>query len=68
MADVEAAARRKAHKEAGGVLSPVAIYVVRRIDEIFAIERDTCGACLPTGAWPNDSAWCDRSWTSCGRP
>mgnify|MGYP001807356284 CR=1 FL=1 len=43
MADVEAAARRKAHKEAGGVLSPIAIDVVRRMDEIFAIERDLWG-------------------------
>jgi len=43
MADVEAAARRKAHNEAGGTLSPIAVDVVRRMDEIFAIERDLWG-------------------------
>lgn len=43
MADIEEAARRKAHKEAGGALSPIAIDVVRRMDEIFAIERDQWG-------------------------
>jgi transposase len=43
MANVEEAARRKAHNEAGGALSPIAIDVVRRMDEIFALERDLWG-------------------------
>ena len=43
MADVASAARRKAHKDAKVVLSPIAIDVVRRMDEIFAIERDLWG-------------------------
>lgn len=43
MADIEEAARRKAHKETGIVLSPIAIEMVRRMDDIFAIERDLWG-------------------------
>jgi len=43
MADVEFAAHRKAHKGAGVVLSPIAVEVVRRMDEIFVIERDLWG-------------------------
>jgi hypothetical protein len=43
MADVEGAARRKAHNETGVVLSPIAVEMVRRMDEIFAIERTLWG-------------------------
>jgi transposase len=42
-ADVEAAAQRKATGKKPIVLSPIAIEVVRRIDAIFAIERDIKG-------------------------
>ena len=48
LADVEAAARRKARsKKAGGkqpaVISPLCLEAVQRIDKLFAIERDING-------------------------
>ena len=43
MADVEENARRKAAGEKQIALSPIAIEVVRRIDALFAIEREING-------------------------
>lgn len=47
LADVEAAARRTArartHGGTPGVISPIALEAVRRIDALFAIERDING-------------------------
>ena len=39
LADVEEAARRTAHGKAPGVISPIAVEAVRRIDALFEIER-----------------------------
>src|SRR5579862_531679 len=39
LADVAANARRKAQGKSGSVISPLALEAVRRIDELFAIER-----------------------------
>jgi transposase len=43
LADVEAAARRRAQSKAPAVISPIAVEAVRRIDALFAIERDING-------------------------
>jgi transposase len=43
LADLEAAARRKAQGNATAVISPIALEAVRRIDALFAIERDING-------------------------
>jgi transposase len=43
LADVEAAARRKAEGKTPSVISPIALEAVRRIDALFAIERDING-------------------------
>ena len=43
LADLEAAARRKAQGKTLGVISPIALEAVRRIDALFAIERDING-------------------------
>ena len=45
MADIEAAARRKVQSKGrvAPVVSPIALEVVRRIDALFAIERDING-------------------------
>jgi transposase len=43
LADLEAAARRKAQGNATTVISPIALEAVRRIDALFAIERDING-------------------------
>jgi transposase len=43
LADLEAAARRKAEGKTPGVISPIALEAVRRIDALFAIERDING-------------------------
>ena len=43
LADVEENARRKAAGKSGIPLSPIAIEVVRRIDALFAIEREING-------------------------
>jgi transposase len=43
LADVEAAARRKAHGKTPLVLSPVALAAVQRIDALFEIERSING-------------------------
>ena len=43
LADVEAAARRTARGGTPGVISPIALEAVRRIDTLFAIERDING-------------------------
>ena len=43
LADVEAAARRTARGGTPGVISPIALEAVRRIDALFAIERDING-------------------------
>jgi transposase len=51
LADVEAAARRKAEGKIPSVISPVALEAVRRIDALFDIERDINGqsaACRQT--------------------
>ena len=43
LADVEAAARRRAQGKAPAVISPIALEAVRRIDALFAIERGING-------------------------
>jgi transposase len=43
LADLEAAAQRKAQGKTSGVISPIALEAVRRIDALFAIERDING-------------------------
>lgn len=43
LADIEAIARKKAKGKTDAVLSPLAIEAVRRIDELFMIERDING-------------------------
>lgn len=43
LADIEAAARRKAKGKTPLVISPLALEAVRKIDAIFAIERDLNG-------------------------
>ena len=43
MADIEGTARRRAAGRTGAVLSPIAIEMVRRIDELFEIERSITG-------------------------
>ena len=43
LADLGAAARRKAQGKTLGVISPIALETVRRIDALFAIERDING-------------------------
>jgi hypothetical protein len=43
LADLEAAARRKAQGNATAVISPIAVEAVRRIDALFEIERDING-------------------------
>jgi hypothetical protein len=43
LADLEAAARRRAKSKKAAPTSPLAFEAVRRIDEIFAIERDING-------------------------
>jgi transposase len=43
LADVEAAARRRAQGKTPSVISPIALEAVRRIDALFAIERDING-------------------------
>jgi transposase len=43
LADVEAAARRKAEGKTPSVISPIALEAVRRIDALFDIERDING-------------------------
>ncbi|BBF92540.1 IS66 family transposase [Blastochloris tepida] len=43
MADIEGTARRRAAGRTDAVLSPIAIEMVRRIDELFEIERSITG-------------------------
>jgi len=43
LADIEGAARRKARGKPEGTISPLAIEAVRRVDALFAIERDING-------------------------
>ena len=43
MADIEGTARRRAAGRMDAVLSPIAIEMVRRIDELFEIERSIAG-------------------------
>ncbi len=43
MADIAANARRKAQGKTSGVISPLALEAVRRIDALFAIERSING-------------------------
>ena len=43
LADVEGAARRRSHGKQAAVLSPLCLDAVRRIDAVFAIERDING-------------------------
>src|ERR1700676_1270855 len=43
MADIAANARRKAQGKTSGVISPLALEAVRRIDTLFAIERSING-------------------------
>jgi transposase len=43
LADIEATARRKARDKPESTISPVALEAVRRIDALFAIERDLNG-------------------------
>ena len=43
LADIEAAARRKAQGKSLGVISPLALEAVRRIDALFEIERGING-------------------------
>ena len=43
LADVESAARRKASSQHAGVISPLCLEAVRRIDRLFDIERDING-------------------------
>jgi transposase len=44
LADIEANARRKAEGKTAGVISPLALEAVRRIDALFGIERSINGA------------------------
>ena len=59
MADLEENARRKAAGKKEIVLSPIAIEIVRRIDALFAIERDIKGKsaeeqpCWPASCEPS---------------
>ncbi len=46
LADIAAAARRKSKNKAPAPISPLALEAVRRIDALFAIERDIAG-CPP---------------------
>src|SRR4051794_21505662 len=43
LADLAANARRKAHGKPASVISPLALEAVRRMDAIFAIEREING-------------------------
>lgn len=43
LADIESAARRKTQGKGESTISPIAFEAVRRIDELFAIERDLNG-------------------------
>ena len=43
LADIAAAARRKSKSKAPAPISPLALEAVRRIDALFAIERDIAG-------------------------
>jgi transposase len=43
LADVETAARRKAHGKQQAVISPICLEAVQRIDQLFDIERDING-------------------------
>ena len=43
LADIEANARRKAEGKTAGVISPLALEAVRRIDKLFEIERSING-------------------------
>src|SRR6059058_2423914 len=43
LADLAANARRKAQGKSASVISPLALEAVRRIDAIFAIEREVNG-------------------------
>ncbi len=43
LADIEAAARRKAQRRTPAVISPLALEVVKRIDALFEIERSVTG-------------------------
>jgi transposase len=43
LADVEGAARRKSHGKQAAIVSPLCLDAVRRIDAVFAIERDING-------------------------
>ncbi|MFB9949579.1 IS66 family transposase [Rhizobium puerariae] len=43
LADVETSARRKARGKSAFIISPIAIEMVRRIDALFAIEREING-------------------------
>jgi transposase len=43
LADIEAAARRKAQGKQPGVISPLCLEAVQRIDKLFDIERDING-------------------------
>jgi transposase len=43
LADVEAAARRRAQGKTPAIISPIAVEAVRRIDALFTIERDING-------------------------
>lgn len=43
MADLQANARRKAKGKSAAVISPIAIEMVRRIDALFALEREING-------------------------
>jgi len=43
LADVESAARRKAHGKPASVISPLCLEAVQRIDRLFDIERDING-------------------------
>jgi transposase len=43
LADVEGAAKRKSHGKQAAVISPLCLEAVRRIDALFAIERDING-------------------------
>ena len=42
LADIEGAARQRAHKKVA-VIAPLALEAVRRMDELFAIEREVSG-------------------------
>lgn len=43
LADIEAAARRKSQGKQPAAISPLCLEAVRRIDELFSIERDISG-------------------------